>query len=261
MNRQEVLAAFDEQIRRNPEPDGPDGFVERDDNVVRTLSAGDGWCGVTWSDLDSVSADGFIAAQITRFSRLSRPWEWKHYSYDAPPDLPDRLLAAGFTPEPAETLLVAEVADLVLDVSPPAGVELRTVVDAQDVAALVSVHDESFGGDHSAIGRTLLAGLARQPRTTEAVVAWAGGAPISAGRVEFHPGTDFASLWGGGTVPAWRGRGAFRSLVAYRAALASAQGFRYLQVDALPSSRPILQRLGFVELATTTPFTHPGGAG
>ena len=93
------------------------------------------------------------------------------------------------------------------------------------------------------------------------MVALAGRTPISAGRVEFHPGTDFASLWGGGTLPAWRGRGVFRSLVAHRAALAAARGFRYLQVDASPDSRPILKRLGFVELATTTPFTHPGGAG
>jgi hypothetical protein len=46
--------------------------------------------------------------------------------------------------------------------------------------------------------------------------------------------------------------------VAYRAALASARGFRYLQVDASPESGPILTRLGFVELATTTPFIHPG---
>ena len=63
---------------------------------------------------------------------------------------------------------------------------------------------------------------------------------------------------GGGTLPGWRGRGVFGSLVAHRAALASSRGFRYLQVDATPESRPILQRLGFVELATTTPFTHPG---
>lgn len=76
--------------------------------------------------------------------------------------------------------------------------------------------------------------------------------------MEFHAGTEFASLWGGGTVRAWRGRGIFRSLVAYRAAEASARGFRYLQVDASPESRPILNRLGFVELATTTPFIHPG---
>ena len=80
--------------------------------------------------------------------------------------------------------------------------------------------------------------------------------PIAAGRVEFHLGTEFASLWGGGTLPAWRRRGVFRALVAHRATLASARGFRYLQVDASPDSRPILERLGFVELATTTPFMH-----
>jgi GNAT superfamily N-acetyltransferase len=123
------------------------------------------------------------------------------------------------------------------------------------------VHDEVFGEDHSALRTALLTGLAQQPSAAAAVVALAGQTPISAGRVEFHAGTDFASLWGGGTLPGWRGRGVFRSLVAHRAALAAARGFRYLQVDASADSRPILQRLGFVELATTTPFTHPGADG
>jgi ribosomal protein S18 acetylase RimI-like enzyme len=257
VDREAVLAAFDEQIRRRPEPDAPDGHVEHDDGVIRSISGGDGWIGVTWCELDDVSADAVIAAQISRFAELSRPWEWKHYSYDQPPDLPDRLLAAGFTRQPAEALLVAEIADLTLDVRPPPGVELRAVVDQQDVDALVLVHDEVFGEDHSALGRTLLADLVHRPSKPAAVVASAGQTPIAAGRVEFHSGTDFASLWGGGTLPAWRGRGVFRSLVAHRAALASARGFRYLQVDASPDSRPILQRLGFAELATTTPFMHP----
>lgn len=261
MDQQAVLAAFDEQIRRHPEPDATDRTIEHDHGVVRSLPLGDGWAGVTWCDLDPAGADAVIAAQISRFAPLSRPWEWKQYSYDQPPDLSDRLLAAGFRPEPTEALLVAEIADLTLDVPRPAGVELRAVVDQRGVDALVRVHDEVFGGDHSAIGRTLLAALAHQPSTTEAVVALAGRAPVAAGRVEFHPGTDFASLWGGGTLPAWRGRGVFRSLVAHRAALAWARGFRYLQVDASPDSRPILRGLGFVELATTTPFVHPGGAG
>jgi hypothetical protein len=44
--------------------------------------------------------------------------------------------------------------------------------------------------------------------------------------------------------------------VEIRAAIASAAGFRYLQVDAMPDSRPILKRLGFVELASTPrPYT------
>lgn len=258
MDRHALLTAFDEQIRRNPQPDAPDGLVEADATVVRNMSRNDGWSGVTWSQLDQRNANEVIAEQIRRFAKLSQPWEWKYYSYDQPSDLPDRLLAAGFTPEPVETVLVAEIADLDLDVPAPSGVELSPVIDQQGVETMVGVHDEVFGRDHSGLGSSLLAGLRRRPSTAAAAVAWAEGRPIAAGRVEFHPGTDFASLWGGGTVTGWRGRGVFRALVAQRAAVASARGFRYLQVDASPDSRPILQRLGFVELATTTPFTHPG---
>jgi GNAT superfamily N-acetyltransferase len=82
----------------------------------------------------------------------------------------------------------------------------------------------------------------------------AGDEPVSAARAEFVAGTDFAGLWGGGTVPAWRGRGIFRALVAYRAGLAAARGYRYLQVDTSLMSRPILRRLGFEPVAVTTPY-------
>jgi hypothetical protein len=250
MDTAAVLAAFDERVRRRPEPDPPDGRVEDDGHVVRMVGAVNT---VVWSDLDGTDVDAVIADQVRRFA--GRPWEWKHYSYDRPADLPERLLAAGLTRQEAEALLVADVADLDTDVEPPPGVELRAVEDEHDVATFVKVHDEAFGGDHSAMGAVLLATLTQRPDRAAAVIAWAGGTPVSAARVEFHPGTGFASFWGGGTVPAWRGRGVFRSLVAYRAALAKAGGFRYLQVDALPASRPILGRLGFTELATTTPFT------
>ena len=257
MDQDAVRAAFDEQIRRHPEADAQT-TVEREDGVVRCVSAGDGCNGVTWCDLDPVSADLVIAAQISRFAQLSRPWEWKHYSYDRPGDLPQRLLAAGFSPGPVEALLVAEIADLATDVPPPAGVQLLPVLDERGVDAMVRVHDQVFGGDHAAIGRILLRALEEQTDTVAAVVAMAGATPVASGRMEFHTGTEFASLWGGGTLPSWRGRGVFRSLVAHRAALAAARGFRYLQVDASPDSRPILTRLDFIELASTTPFMHPG---
>jgi GNAT superfamily N-acetyltransferase len=259
MDERAVLAAFEEQVRKRPAGEAPDDRIERDDVVVRFVSREDGWSAVTWSHLDEADVDTVIAAQIARFAELGvGAWEWKHYSYDRPSNLPERLLAAGFTPEPAEALMIADIAELDINESPPAGVELRPVTDAEGVDALVSVHNEVFGEDHSALGRTLLARLAHRPPTIAAVVAMAGRTAISAGRVEFHVGTEFASLWGGGTLAAYRRRGVFRTLVAYRAALASARGFRYLQVDASPQSRPILERLGFVELASTTPFNHPG---
>jgi GNAT superfamily N-acetyltransferase len=252
-----VLAVFDEQMRRNPAA-GPGTTVERDVGVTRVVGSPGSWRGVTWSDLDGRDVGGVIDAQIERLTPHG-DWEWKLYSYDQPPDLSDRLVAAGFVREADETVLVAALDDLDLDARPPAGVDLVAVVDGQGVDAVVAVHDEVFGRSHDAIGRVLLAGLQVRPATAAAVLAMADGVAVSAGRVEFTEDRDFASIWGGGTLRAWRGRGVFRSVVAHRAALAAARGYRYLHVDASPDSRPILRQLGFTELATTTPHQYTAG--
>ena len=254
-----VLQAFDEQVRRNPNPVAPHERIERDERVVRFISEGKGWTGVTWCDLDEASADRVIASQIDRFAQLSRAWEWKHYSHDQPADLADRLCAAGFTPEPAEALLVGETAGLPLAVDPPSGVAIAPVLDEQGVSSFVSVNDEVFGGDSAWIGEILLADLAcDQPTTAPAVLAMAGRRPIGALRLELAPETDFAVLFSACTLAEWRSRGVFRSLLAHGVCLAADRGFRYLQADAFPDSRPILKRLGFVELGTTTPFIYTG---
>ena len=210
---------------------------------------------VAWSDLTETDADEVIAAEV---ARASGSLEWKLYSHDRPADLPDRLRAAGLRPEPVETLLVAEIADLDLPVAAPDGVRLAVVDDPAGVRTMLRVHDAVFGPGttHPSVAEAVRTALRLRPQPIEAVVAWAGEEPVSAGRVEFHEGTDFASLWGGGTLPAWRGRGVFRALVAHRALLARDRGFRYLQVDALPASRPILERMGFHPLAETTPWMY-----
>jgi ribosomal protein S18 acetylase RimI-like enzyme len=252
-----VLRDFDLQMRRAP-ADAIGTRVEQADRVTRVVSTGGGWNGIVWSDLTAADADAMIRAQIERFATVPETWEWKYYSYDQPADLPDRLLAAGFVPEEPEALMVAEIGDLALGTVPPDGVELVPVRTDADIAAVVRVHDEVFGGDHTAIGDAITEGLRQRPTTVEAVLAVAGGAPVSAARVEFPDGRDFASLWGGGTLPQWRKRGIFSAVVAYRARLARDRGYRYLQVDALPDSRPILGRLGFAELAMTTPYEFHG---
>ncbi|MFD9904518.1 GNAT family N-acetyltransferase [Streptomyces sp. NPDC059063] len=256
MDQAAVLAAYERQIRQKLDPDGPGVTVERTGGVIRHVGAAHDWSAVVWSDLDADTADEAIAAQVRHFASLGREFEWKLYSHDLPHDLPERLLAAGFTPEPAETLMVADVAELPSDAAPPEGIRLVPVTDAAGVDLMVSVHEQAFGTDGTALGRQVLDQLTATPDKVAAVVALAGDAPVSSARLEFQPGTDFAGLWGGGTVAAWRGRGIYRSLIAHRARLAAARGVRYLQVDATSDSRPILRRLGFEELSTTTPYVY-----
>jgi ribosomal protein S18 acetylase RimI-like enzyme len=249
MNPLAVRATFDRQMRRDVRS-SPGTSVERDERVTRLI--GEGWSGVVWSDLATADVDEVIAGEVARFA--GRSWEWKHYSGDRPADLSKRLLGAGFLADPPESVMVADIADLDLSTAPPDGVDLVTVTTAEHVEALVSIHNDVFGGDHQAVGQEVSAALGAAEPAVVALLAQAGDTTVAAGRVEFHDGTDFASIWGGGTLTGWRGRGVFRALVARRAALAFDRRFRYLQVDAMPTSRPILARLGFVELALTTPY-------
>jgi hypothetical protein len=257
MDHQAVLALYDRDIREGARPDGPGARIERVGAVVRQVADADGWNGVVWSALDETTADRAIAEQIDFFKGLGREFEWKLYGHDLPCDLGARLVAAGLRAEPEETLLVAEVAGLRFDAELPDGVRLLPATDAAGVDLVVDVHEKAFGTDGSRLRQRLQARLADQPDTVVAVVALAGDEPVSAARVELVPGTRFAGLWGGGTVEAWRGRGVYRALVAHRARVAADHGYRYLQVDASSMSRPILERLGFHALSTTTPYICP----
>jgi GNAT superfamily N-acetyltransferase len=270
MDHRAVLAAFDTQVRRRPQD--ANALIEQDHMVNRRMSP-DGWTGVLWSNLDEASAGEVIDAQIRRFARQGRPWEWKHYSYDRPADLAERLVSRGFVAGHPETLMVAELANLDVTTAPPPGVVLRQVSTEGDAAVLVGLCDEVSGRrevDSAVLASELLTLLRRTPPESAGVLAMVGERAVGeravgeravgAGRVELPPTVDFASLWGGATLPAWRGRGIYRALVASRAATAITAGYRYLQVDASAASQPILARLGFAALATTTPFVHPGTA-
>jgi GNAT superfamily N-acetyltransferase len=245
-----VRAAFDQQLRRSAVA-GPESRVERDARVTREVGSDGSWTTVLWSHLSEADADEVIAAEL---AGARGHFEWKYYSGDRPADLPDRLRAAGLVPEPVEGVLVADLAELPLPLSDPPGVRLTRVDEDAGVAAMTGVHREVFGGVHPGTASAVRASLALEPRPVEAVVAWADGRPISAGRIQYSEGTGFAGLFGGGTVAHWRGRGVFRALVAWRAAQARSRGVRYLYVDAVPMSRPIFERLGFVLLAETTPW-------
>lgn len=232
-------------------------MVERVGDVVRLLgSGGAGWCGVVWSDLSEETADAAIAEQVQFFTELGREFEWKVYGHDEPADLAERLAKAGFAAEPAEALMVAEIAGLPTEPVLPEGVRIVDVRDAEGVELMVRAQDEGFGRSAPRQKEHFLRLVAEDPDSLIALVVMAGDRPVCASRLEIHQGTEFGSLWGGATVPDWRRKGIYKATVAYRARIAAARGCRYLQVDASDDSRPILERLGFSRLGTTTPYVY-----
>src|SRR4029079_5840908 len=143
----------------------------------------------------------------------------------------------------------------------PEGISLREVSERRDFER-IEAHERAVWGDapHTvAVAGDLEGERTADPEATACVVAEAGETVVCAGWVRFPTGTDFATLWGGSTLPAWRTRGIYRAFVAHRAQLAAPRGFRYLEVDASSESRPILERLGFVAVTTTTPYIWSPG--
>jgi GNAT superfamily N-acetyltransferase len=134
------------------------------------------------------------------------------------------------------------------------GVELRQVSERVDLDRIAAMEEAIWGDGREWLADSLEAEHAVDPEAIAIVVAEAENVVVCAAWVRFAHDTEFATLWGGGTLEPWRGRGIYRAVVAYRANLASARGCRYLQVDASDDSRPILERLGFVAVTTTTPF-------
>lgn len=255
-----LLQKFDEQMRRT-ERSGRSGVrAESTPHILRHVGEGDhGWFSVDWSDLDESTADQAIAGEVAHFGALGRTFEWKYFDYDRPPDLEERLLAAGFERGEDESVMLGEVATLPRS-APPPGIEIVEVHDAAGVDTLLEVHSAVFGREHDRFRSHLLWQIEHDPVSTMLVVAMDGDRAVSAARAEFPHSGEFVSLWGGGTLPEWRGRGLYRALVSYRADAAAERGYRTLHVDASEDSRPILERLGFVRVARTTPYLRrPAG--
>ena len=268
MDDAELLAIYDRQIRRVPNvlPGFDSELINEPAPLLRvTPNRRDAGCrgGVFWSDLDESNVDVAIARMVEWFGSRGYDFEWKHHGYDRPVDLPERLAAAGFEAEAEEALIVGEISvvlERLAGAVPPDRVAIRRLrQDAAGAAAdwerVNELHRAVWNEDGTEFNATLAAGFAADPEGASMWLAVADdGTVVAAGRVNFHGGTDFVSLWGGGTAEAFRGRGIYRALVARRAQEAAERGFRYLQVDALPSSRRILEPLGFRLLTSTTPW-------
>ncbi len=253
MDRADILALFDRFERREAVPAGL--RLERTPHLVRHVGAARQPSCIVWHDLVDADVDAVIADEVAHWTALGQEVEWKFHAHDLPTDLRRRLLAAGFEPDEEEALMAFDLRRAPDWIAADAGHDVRGV----SLEALDDVATVIAGVWPDEVGRFMARyrddGLAATART-RFFVAYDGGAPVAAGWCEASSDvTPFLGLWGGAVLPTHRGRGLYRAIIAARARHALARGFRFLTVDAGPMSRPILERLGFEQLATITACT------
>ncbi|PNY80625.1 GNAT family N-acetyltransferase [Deinococcus koreensis] len=253
-----LLDAYDAQLREGAEMVSMTSF-DRAGPLWRGKEGGRGF--VSYRSLDGLTGpalDALIADTVAHYAADPdiQTFEWKTRGHDAPADLPQRLSTHGFQAQAVETVMVGEAALLAQPVPLPQGVTLRRIDDQPDplpdVVRAAAAQEKAFGYGFGVGG--YLRQIERSPDLFELWVAEAAGEIVCIGQLGVVPGSDFAGLWGGGTLPEWRGKGIYRALTAARARSALNRGVRYLHSDCTEYSRPILERSGLRRVTTTTPY-------
>jgi GNAT superfamily N-acetyltransferase len=182
--------------------------------------------------------------------RRRREFTWLVGNSSTPTDLNERLLRLGAKPDADEPVY----AGMVLTEPPPAveGVEVRPVETFEEYAAVRELGWELLGmsEEQRAEPRARLNATWEDYQAMDIVnfAAFADRSVVAAGGIQFTP--YGAYLAGGSTHPDYRGRGCYRALVRARWDAAVARGTPLLAVQAGAISKPILERLGFLQIAT-----------
>ncbi len=231
MNKSDLLAAYDEQLRTDAET--PSAIAVTRLGPLRLVTFGGGRGFITYRDLggaDAAEIRRLVKDALAHFraAEAISEVEWKARGHDDAPGLHEALIDVGFVADDPESIMIGDANLLAVDVDLPDGVALRRVTDEGDVRAMSTMADEVFGDPPSdAMANALLHRLTLNDGM-ELWVAESGGQIVCTGRLEPVPGTEFAGIWGGATHPEWRGQGIYRALTAARAHSALAAGKRWI---------------------------------
>lgn len=246
----ELLNKLDEERRRLAR-DGE--IIEILPHITRISDGSGSHHSVIFSSLTEQNADEIIGEVINHYRKLGAEFEWKVYAHDRPADLLDRLRQRKFEIGPLESVLTLDLSNPPGWINAPMEHSVTRVDRIEDVALFRIAAEAIFGKDYSYTANALEESIRAGSTQHRGYIAMEDGRAVSIGRLYTHPRSAFGGLYGGGTLKTHRGRGFYRAVIAARAHDAIRLGARYLIVDALPTSRPILLRLGFEHVTDTWP--------
>lgn len=141
------------------------------------------------------------------------------------------------------------------------GITARLVSDRDTLLDAFRVSDAAFG-QYSPTNESEIRKFLREctDGRVRRYVAYddASGVPISTGGMTLFEELSFGYLWGGGTIPEARGRGAYSCVVNARIAAARATGITCVGLYArVTSSMPIIEKQGFTVHGAMTYWDRP----
>ena len=204
------------------------------------------------SELPAVVAQ--VRAQLRAQGRTSATWEVGPSAAPTAPEALSQLLQAhGMTPDQVEPLVMGMVLLQPPIVAIPPHLTVERVQTPEALLSLRQIFQKCFGMPPYDPA-DLPADWARfeQTPSVRSYLALSQGRPIAAADATV---TKHALLLSGGaTLPEARGLGAYKALIAARFADAQALGTPVLVTQAGAMSRPILSRLGFIDVAPIRVF-------
>ncbi|MEP6816902.1 MAG: GNAT family N-acetyltransferase [Marmoricola sp.] len=256
MTPYDLLAAYDLRVRATFAARVPRDWVASQDGPLTRCLTPRGGFAMAATSLEELSAGelgGLIDRTVAFYERHGQRFEWKTFDHDRD-GFTGELRSRGFVPEEHEALVLGPVQGLATDPVLPAGLTLREVRERADFERIAAMESEVWAEDWGWLADDLAGRVDDPNEPTVVYVVEDGDRVVSAAWLVAITGTPFAGLWGGSTLPTYRGRGVYRALVACRAQEAQRRGFTMLQVDASDDSRPILERLGLQVVGGTTPY-------
>lgn len=241
MNTKRVLALYDQDrqavrlfgMRREETP-----------HIVRHISpSGEGV--IIYSNLSSTNVEAVIQEQVAHFEQQGRDFSWVVCRHDTPANLKERLLAHGFHVEDTDAIMVLDIEDVPPTLLEPVQHDVQRITDPRKIDDVITIRQEVWQSDSSSAAQSLAKRLADSPQSLGLYVAYVEGKPVSTAQISFYQQGQFAGLVHAATLPGYRRRGLYTALIAIRIQEARRRGIRFLDADASPMSRPILDKLGF----------------
>jgi GNAT superfamily N-acetyltransferase len=235
----------------------PDGLIELDRPDVLAWKRGWrlGQNRVAYAKWSETEAERRIDELLGFFG--DAPFNWNVGPSSTPADLTARLVRRGLVLDPRRRMMTVAL-PLSVDRLAPGDVRIVEVRDAATARlGLELAHHES--GELESDLKERLQYLELATRRGGFLLAYIGETPVANASYRYSADGRCVYLTGAETVEAFRGRGVYKALVAYRAARAVERGCTLAAILAnRETSAPILARRGFADHGELPRLTPPG---